>query len=208
MNGVPGVHRSSPHKPQRHGELRLALRDIRQLFNAMDPSPLDERDLADNAVSFLVSWAREFAPRTPLTLYIELQEWPGDEVRGWVPQTIHHYFRYRRALTAQQLSRLLRRGRLSLLIGTLFVATCSLAATLLDRYVGGFTLSFAKESLTILGWAAMWQPLQIYLYDWWPLAGLGRVYERMSAMPIHIVRARGAVPASHALTPDKAIVST
>jgi len=26
-----------------------------------------------------------------------------------------------------------------------------------------------RESPTIAGWVAVWRPMQIYLYDWWPL---------------------------------------
>ena len=27
----------------------------------------------------------------------------------------------------------------------------------------------ARESLLIGGWVAMWRPLEVFLYDWWPI---------------------------------------
>ena len=27
----------------------------------------------------------------------------------------------------------------------------------------------ARESLTIGGWVAMWRPMEIFLYSWWPI---------------------------------------
>jgi hypothetical protein len=36
---------------------------------------------------------------------------------------------------------------------------------------------------------AMWKPLEIYLYGWWPLLRRRRVYERLSRMPVEIRQA-------------------
>ena len=27
-----------------------------------------------------------------------------------------------------------------------------------------------RESLLIGGWVAMWRPLEVFLYDWWPIS--------------------------------------
>jgi hypothetical protein len=32
----------------------------------------------------------------------------------------------------------------------------------------------------------MWRPLEIFLYDWWPIRAERRLYDRLSAMPIRI----------------------
>jgi len=45
-----------------------------------------------------------------------------------------------------------------------------------------------RESLTIAGWVAMWRPMQIYLYDWWPVRQRGRVYAKLSQMPVEVLR--------------------
>ena len=33
----------------------------------------------------------------------------------------------------------------------------------------------------------MWFPLQIYLYDWWPIRDERRVMERLARMRVHVV---------------------
>jgi len=45
-----------------------------------------------------------------------------------------------------------------------------------------------RESLTIAGWVAMWRPMQIYLYDWWPLLRRSRIYAKLSHMPVEFVQ--------------------
>jgi hypothetical protein len=32
----------------------------------------------------------------------------------------------------------------------------------------------------------MWRPLEIFLYDWWPIRADGRLLQRLSTMPVRI----------------------
>ena len=43
-----------------------------------------------------------------------------------------------------------------------------------------------RESLVIGGWVAMWRPMEIFLYDWWPIRANARLADRLSAMSVRI----------------------
>jgi hypothetical protein len=43
-----------------------------------------------------------------------------------------------------------------------------------------------EQGLFILGWVALWRPLEIFLYDWWPLARRIRLLERLSVATVEI----------------------
>jgi hypothetical protein len=58
---------------------------------------------------------------------------------------------------------------------------------LLGREAGTWA-AIVRESLTIAGWVAMWRPMQIYLYDWWPLLRRSRTYAKLSQMPVELVQ--------------------
>jgi hypothetical protein len=82
----------------------------------------------------------------------------------------------------RDLRQLLRRGFVSLTIGMLFLVTLLGIAHLAVRVFGAGALSrIVEESLLIAGWVAMWRPLEIFLYDWWPILGELRLRERLSA---------------------------
>ena len=49
--------------------------------------------------------------------------------------------------------------------------------------------SLVRESIVIGAWVALWRPLEIFLYDWWPIRAEARLYDRLSAMPVRIVEA-------------------
>lgn len=178
---------------QHHHRIRVHLRDINQLFNSMDPSPFQEKDLDQDAEEFIISWAQEYPRKEPIELVIQVDrtpDWP--DAHKTVTDAIHHYFDYRAKLNWMEFKRLMKTGRTSLIIGLLFLGVCLSVAEILSKQDTGTFLTFVKENLTIAGWVAMWRPLEIYLYEWWPLRRKGQIFEKMARMPVHIVVGKGA----------------
>jgi hypothetical protein len=168
--------------------IRLKLRDLNQLFNSMDPSPFVEKELDNEAEEFIVSWAQEFSPKASIKLRIYLDQWPADDPKELITDAVHHHFAHRATITNLEFKRLLRQGRTSLSIGLLFLAGCLLFIKMLLGHEVGTWAAVVRESLTIAGWVAMWRPMQIYLYDWWPLLRRRRIYTKLSHMPVEVVQ--------------------
>jgi hypothetical protein len=178
--------RANSANPDSH-LIEIKLRDINQLFNTMDPSPFHEKDLDADAEEFIISWAQEFPLRDPLVLKIHLSQ--ADAARlpdALVEQAVQHYFSYRADLSRRDFRRLMREGRLSLLIGLVFLSICLTAGGFLSRISPLAVGKVIGEGLTILGWVAMWRPLQIYLYDWWPLRRRWKIFENLAVMKVEI----------------------
>ena len=167
--------------------IRLKLRDADQLFNSMDPSPFVEKDLDDDAEEFIVGWAREFPRGTPLKLCVQLEHGPGEGAPDLIRQAVHNHFAHRAELNELEFRNLLRQGQTSLLIGLSCLAVCLIISRTLLPAQAGTWASVVRESLTIAGWVAMWRPIEIYLYDWWPLRRRGRIFAKLSEMPVEIV---------------------
>jgi hypothetical protein len=158
----------------------------------MDPSPFHERDLDDDAEEFIVGWAQEFPRRDPVSLVVHVNQLGAHgDAQHLVETAVHNYFAYRAKLNRLEFRHLLKQGRTSLIIGLIFLGACLLTSELLIRQEPGSLSIIARESLTIAGWVAMWTPIRIFLYDWWPLLRLGHLYEKLSRMRVE-VRKRSA----------------
>ena len=173
---------------EKPASIQVRLRELAQLFNSLDPSPFSERDLDADAEEFIVSWARELPPRRAIELVVRLAV-PPPATRGQpeVEEAVRHFFRERAELKRREFRLLMRRGRLSLAIGLAFLAVCFLIGELVGALDHGTAADIIRESLTIGGWVAMWRPLEIYLYDWWPLRDEWRVLERLARMKVTLV---------------------
>lgn len=179
--------------------VEIRLRNLSQLFNSMDPSPFHEKDLDDDAEEFITSWVQEFPVASPVRLVVHLDSEPDlPDAKAMTEESIHHYFAYRARLARLELNRLLKQGRISLLIGLSFLALCLFAVESIGQSALGADLRMLQESLTIVGWVAMWRPLETYLYDWWPVRRRQRVFLKMSRMPVELKVQ--AIPTIHSTT--------
>jgi len=168
--------------------LEVHVAELRQLFNAIDPAPIRERDLDPRIEEFIVDWGRELPRDMPPALLVRLAQ-PDDapEVVGLVRDAVHGFFTGRAIAARRRLRRLFQSGRTSLAIGFAVLVLFTIAAQLIGgrSNVEGFG-RVLQESLAIGGWVAMWRPLQIFLYDWWPIRADARVFERLAAMPVRV----------------------
>lgn len=177
--------RSGP-APRGENLIEVNLETVDQLFNTMDPSPFYERDLDRSADEFIVSWAREYPMHEPVRLIVHLKACPpGTDAQAVIERAVHNYFGYKTALNEREFGQLLREGRISLLIGLSFLTICLSAGEFVVNHgvPGGMVV---RESLTIGGWVAMWHPLDICLYRWWPLRRTGRILRKLSEMPVEV----------------------
>jgi hypothetical protein len=167
-------------------EVRVA--ELRQLFNAIDPSPFRERDLDPGAEAFIVGWSRDYPADSQLALLVHLDRPAGrpDEA-ALLREAVHGFFGERAAEARRRLRHLFHLGRVSLAIGLTALAACIGLAQLATKLMGDSPLGgILHESLLIGGWVAMWRPLEVFLYDWWPIRADIRLYDRLAAMPVTI----------------------
>ena len=166
--------------------IEIRVDDITQLFNTLDPFPFRERDLDREAEDFIVGWARELPRDKPLRIVIHLprHELESEKARQ-LEEALSRYFDYRADMVGHDLNELFRVGRLSLAIGLTVLIACTLARAVLRHAIGdtGFAGLF-NEGLLILGWVANWRPLEIFLYDWWPLRRRRNLYRRLAAAEV------------------------
>ncbi len=169
-------------------ELRIAA--LSELFNSMDPTPFHHRDLDRDAVEFLESSALEFPPASHFRIIVHVEAMPPEDPTPLVSEAMRNHFDYKSVLAPRNLRLLLIEVRTSLVIGISFLALCLHGADLLSAFTTNTFLRLLKESLLIGGWVAMWRPLQIILYDWWPVVRRRRIYRNLGHASVQVLPAR------------------
>jgi hypothetical protein len=178
----------SPSAPQTLGPIELRVEHVTSLFDPLDPFPMPSRDLAKSAEEFIVSWARELPRADPIRIVMhmpanELQQVDMAEVRT----AFANFFRQRAHRVKGDLNELLDAGRISLGIGVTVLAACVLAGRLVGAALAaGPVQATLSQGLLIFGWVANWRPIEIFLYDWWPLAQRRRLFCRIAEAKIDV----------------------
>lgn len=164
--------------------IEIRLRELRQLFSHLDPAPFREKDLDPAAEAYIDEAFREIGVGAPKKLVIHL---PGSAATtddpAELPEAIRNYFEYRAEEASIELRRLLGRGFANLAIGLAFLFACLSLRRSLAAVAGYEVLA---EGLLIIGWVALWRPVEIFLYDWWPIRRRQRRFEAIACMPVDV----------------------
>lgn len=161
---------------------------IAQLFHTLDPFPFRERDLDQDVEDYIVGWARELPRKEPISIIVYLSDTEfGTKATQDIREAFSRYFIGRSVAVQRDLNELFRIGRKSLAIGIALLVICLASAHLISGYLTDASLrNIVGESFLILGWVANWRPLEIFLYDWWPMAQRQRLYRRLGAAPVEL----------------------
>lgn len=168
--------------------IAIRVRTVNQLFNSFDPSPFNEKDLDADAEEYIADWARELPRDAPfrIVVYVPPEEPQRAEAAG-LSAAISRYFEYRAQQFERDKRELFRIGRRALAIGITALVMCLSASQILASIITNPTLArVVEESLIIVGWVANWRPIEIYLYEWWPIERNIRLYRRIATAPVII----------------------
>jgi len=169
--------------------IELRVDEIAQLFHTLDPFPFRERDLDHKAEEFIIGWARELPIDQRIRIVIHF---PASDAQTKAAQDLgkafSRYFSHRADIVQHDLNELFRIGRRALGIGVLVLIVSLVSAHLAGGYLTDTPFKrLVEESFLILGWVANWRPLEIFLYDWWPIARRRDLYRQLS---VAVVEAR------------------
>jgi hypothetical protein len=180
-------HSAGDPLPAKCAVIRVHVTELRQLFNSIDPSPFRSRDLDPKAEEFIVGWAKDFGRTQQLALVVSIDRSEGfpDEA-AVLRDAIHEFFRQRALGYRRRLRELLRVGRTSLAIGLVVLALAVALGNFLAGLMKGDLGQILREMLVVGGWVSMWRPLEIFLYDWWPIREEAQLSYRLAAMPVRI----------------------
>lgn len=143
----------------------LRIHSLAQLYDAMDPAPFHDKALDPRAEDWILSCAREHAAHEDLVLRVHGPE----ALRAHLPEVtaaVHAHFGLLLQTAERHGRQRLRVGRATLLLGLAVLVACLLLRTLVPATDSAFVEAL-REGLLILGWVALWRPVEILLFERW-----------------------------------------
>lgn len=170
----------------------LQFHDFRQLYDGRDPAPFDERALDESLVRYILLSAEEIPRHEKMKLTLFGPSTGGSDVQYQAfREAVHQYFSHEARKTKNEMSQLFHQGRAALFLGLVFLAMCSGLAFQIGTDASILRRA-AAEGLIVLGWVALWRPLNIFLYEWWPFRRRQKVFEALAKIPIDVTH--GTIP--------------
>ena len=167
-------------------EIKLQLQTINELLRS--PGSLyRKRILKADAEEFIVEEA-EAHPRKAainLKIYLALSE---VKHKDDLAPAIHNHFRYRRKQSQKKYQRIIQYGwKIFFIALGLLAVIYSLTEITFHLMPDNRLVLFFRESFIILGWVVLWRPLELLLYDWYPIKRNIRLYNRLEHSNVEVV---------------------
>lgn len=160
---------------------------ISQMFDASGPGPFGGRRLDSDAEDYIVKRARDLPKNAPISIVVDLPQ-SGNVADGMAElrRALSGHFDKRAEAASAELRELFAVGRKALVIGLAMLAMSLAATQALASYSDAPATGVLRESLSVLGWVALWRPMEVFLYDWWPIAYKRTLFRRLAKAKVDV----------------------
>lgn len=172
--------------------IEIKLSSVMQLFNSFDPAPFHEKELDPAAEHYIIETVKDFPKKTRFRIIIYLPpDIAATERSQKIPQAIRNHFAYKVLVQDRKFRQRFAHGRFALLIGLTFLAIALVARQEVSHMENLLFAQIFADALLIIGWAAMWEPITVLLYELWPIIQLKHTFEKISTMEIEVLARPG-----------------
>jgi hypothetical protein len=194
-NAASGTPRRSGLRFRRHGPhheatVSVHVRDLAQLFNSLDPSPLWDRDLDRAVAEFIEDEFRDRRSAGVWRLQVSAQE--GTAVTADLQSAVEVYYRRLAKSARLALREHFRITRIALLGGALIFLLSMVARGVIDGALRQPPV-LLDQGLIVLAWLGLWRPIEALMYEWVPFYRRRRLYERLAKVRVTVRSSLAAV---------------
>lgn len=165
-------------------DIEIRLERLEQLYDVLDPAPFRDKALDRAAEAYLLECAEDAPGHEPLRLMVRVP--PALVSReAEVVDAVHAHFGWLWARADKRRAARARMHRFAMLLGVV-VLLAALGLRGLFAEGGGIAEVF-REGLLILGWVALWRPVEWVLFDTWDHRQRREALKRLATAEVCLV---------------------
>lgn len=163
-----------------HNTLKIKVSSIEGLFDAQDPRNIPERNLNSEWLEYIFEIMNDKNRKGSINLEILVSSVIGpDWNQPLLPDMLKKEFKSYDTLLKRRLKDNFRLGRISLAIALITLAVFIILSEIMSLINLGIFQRAFEEGFIIIGWVALWRPVEILLFDWWPIVDRRRKVARI-----------------------------
>lgn len=166
--------------------IEIRVNDALQLFDSRDPAPFRDRDLDDDFTDYVIASADEIPFRTPVRIQIYIAKSSSDLRAEPIIEAIQSYLEYQVDLKRNQFAKIMRMAQSFLLVGLAILSACLMLSRWVKTFESELFGSALGEGIVIFGWVSMWKPLELLLFDWYPIYDRIRLLRKLLKSEIRV----------------------
>ena len=167
-------------------EINILVMNISELLR-LPVSPYRKRSLKTDAEKYIVEEAEALPRKREIIMKINLAL-SDVKYRDDVAPAIQRHFCYRREQSQKKFKRVFHYGWRMLLIALGLLAVIFSLTEIAVRFMpDNRIVQFIRESFIILGWVVLWRPMDLLLYDWYPIKQNINLFDRLEHSKVQVI---------------------
>ena len=159
--------KASEESDEKERMIFLKVNNTEDLFSSFDPSPLEKCTVKKEIEDYCLEKLEDIPFQSQVSVVIET-EIKDEETRRKIAEGLKNHFKNMAKKQIRANRREERKWFLNFVAGLFFLGFCLVTAHILslphfDRYRLAKVIA---ESLGIIGWVAIWEPADYFLFDW------------------------------------------
>lgn len=167
-------------------EIKLQLQNINELLR-LPVSSYIKSTLQTDAEEFIIEEAEALPLKAPINIKVHLAL-SEVKYKDDIAPAIRRHFSYRREQSQKEYKRIFKYGWRILFIALGLLAVIFSITEIAFYYMpDNKPVRFIHESFIILSWVALWRPLELLLYEWYPVKTDINLYSRLENSSVEVI---------------------
>lgn len=175
-------------------EINIDIKNIDDLLKNNGSVASIEESLSKTIEEYLFKAIKCYPVSQKVKLLIIIKERKRQRDDEAITEIVHSHFCYKVKETEIYLKEQFRQWAINFFIGILFLILCLILGEALDKFTYIGMIKIIKESLLIIGWVALWEPVTFILFDWRVIKRDKLYYRKLCDIPVEVVEKRFITP--------------
>lgn len=170
--------------------INVIVKDSKDIFEHFGFRSLEDKVMNAGLETYIISSIKNYPIKRKVNIIISFVQEREEVDISSIEKTIHTHFKYKAEETNLNLKQQFRQWKINMTIGILFLILCLILVEVLERFSPTNIVKILKESLLIIGWVALWEPITFILFGWRAVKRNMLYYEKLSHVAIAIEKSQ------------------
>lgn len=174
------------HRKKNNITIDIAVKNVQDVFQQFSQHPFGNRALSKEFEEYICSSIKNYNLKDDLSLVVYVPSIFNES--DVIKSAVRTHFKLKAKETSLYLKYQFKQWIINMIIGTLFLVLCLILVEILETFSYINVVKIIKESLLIIGWVALWEPLTFILFGWRTIKRDKLFYTKLSNISISILK--------------------
>lgn len=164
--------------------IKVIVKDPNNIFEHFGFRSMEDKVMNAGMEAYIINSIKNYPLKRKAKVIISFMQEREQVDISVIEKNIHTHFKYKAEETELSLKQQFRQWKINMTIGILFLILCLILVEVLERFSPTNIVKIFKESLLIIGWVALWEPITFILFGWRAVKRNMLYYEKLSHVAI------------------------